>query len=67
MRKKVISNIKLVSEFIENIEKIWPNDDSFTLEGILGILMENDYNYDKVINLVNNKDRDLINIIKGKN
>jgi len=57
---------KKVNEFIRKSEKIWPNDETFTQEGILVILMENEFECEKVLNLLGNKDAKIISRIKGR-
>jgi len=46
---------------------VWPIEEPFTQEGILGMLIENDYNCEKVLNLISTKDKSAICKIKEIN
>ena len=51
---------------MKKVEKIWPNEESFTQEGILGILMENKFDCEFVLQLLTEKNEIIIQKIKGK-
>ncbi len=53
-------------DFLFKIERIWPSDVApFSIEVSLEILKKNDYNFNKVINLIRFQDSSFKNIING--